>query len=156
MANLDLSPLYRTTIGFDRLPLLLQSAMRVSDSDLGYPPYNIEKSGDDDYRIVIALAGFARDDLEVVTEPSRLVVRGKMSERVDDAEHLHRGIATRSFERRFDLADYVEVQGATHDNGLLTITLKRELPETLKPRAIEIRHLPPDTKSIEHQSQVAA
>jgi molecular chaperone IbpA len=156
MANLDFTPLYRTTIGFDRLPLLMQAAKRTSDSDLGYPPYNIEKCGDDAYRIVVALAGFAKNDLEVVSESGRLVVRGKMSERADDIEYLHRGIASRSFERRFDLADYVEVEGATFENGLLTIGLRRELPEKFKPRMIEIGHSASDAHVVERSSQAAA
>lgn len=156
MANLDFSPLYRTTIGFDRLPLLIQAAMRTSDSDLGYPPYNIEKRGDDAYRIVVALAGFTKDDLEVVSELGRLIVRGKMSERAGKTEYLHHGIASRSFERRFDLADYVEVEGATFENGLLTIGLKRELPEKFKPRTIEIGRSPSVLPTVKRPSQAAA
>jgi molecular chaperone IbpA len=156
MANLDFTPLYRTTIGFDRLPLLMQTAMRTSDSDLGYPPYNIEKLGDDAYRIVVALAGFTKDDLEVVSESGRLVVRGKMSERADDTEYLHRGIASRSFERRFDLADYVEVEGATFENGLLTIGLRRELPEKFKPRTIKLGRSPSVLPTVKRPSQAAA
>ncbi len=155
MANLDFAPLYRSTIGFDRVPRLMQAAMRTSDSDLGYPPYNIEKAGDDAYRIVIALAGFGKDDIEVVTEQGQLKVRGKMAER-EDAHYLHRGIAGRSFERRFDLAEHIEVKGANFADGLLTIELKRELPESLKPRTIEISHGSAAPKSIEHATAQAA
>jgi molecular chaperone IbpA len=134
----------------------MQAAMRTSDSDLGYPPYNIEKFGDDAYRIVVALAGFTKDDLEVISESRRLVVRGKMSERADDPEYLHRGIASRSFERRFDLADYVEVEGATFENGLLTIGLRRELPEKFKPRTIEIGRSPSVLPTMKRPSLAAA
>jgi len=155
MANLDFAPLYRSTIGFDRVPRLMQSAMCMSDADLGYPPYNIERVGDDAYRIVIALAGFGKDDVEVVTERGQLTVRGKVAER-EGAEYLHRGIAGRSFERRFDLAEYIEVSGADFDNGLLTIELKRELPETLKPRKIEIGGSSANLKAVEHSTQEAA
>jgi molecular chaperone IbpA len=137
MVNFDFAPLYRSTVGFDRVPSLLQAASKMDVSDLAYPPYNIEKTGPDTYRIVIALAGFTRDDIEIVTEQNRLTVRGKPAER-SDAQYLHRGIAGRSFERRFDLADFIEVKGASLENGLLTIALERELPEKLKPRNIEI------------------
>lgn len=155
MANLDFTPLYRSTIGFDRVPGLMQSAMRMTDADLGYPPYNIERAGDDQYKIVVALAGFREDGIEVVVEKNQLTVRGKLAER-DEAEYLHRGIATRSFERRFDLAEHIEVAGATFDNGLLAIELKRELPEKLKPRKIAIAGTTSKTETIEHSSKKAA
>lgn len=155
MANLDFAPLFRTTIGFDRVPHLIQAARRLSDADLGYPPYNIEKIGDDAYRIVIALAGFDRNDIEVLTEQNQLIVRGKMAER-EGAQYLHRGIAGRSFERRFDLAEHIEVTGATFENGLLRIELTRELPESLKPRPIEIKQACPPPKAITHSAERAA
>jgi molecular chaperone IbpA len=135
MATLDFTPLFRSSVGFDRVPTLLAHAMQREDS--GYPPYNIEKCGEDEYRIVMAVAGFGKDDIEVVAEANRLTVRGQMKER-DGRTYLHRGIATRSFQRHFDLADFVEVTGATMGDGLLIIDLKRELPEELKPRKIEI------------------
>ncbi|RMF01454.1 MAG: hypothetical protein D6773_10060 [Alphaproteobacteria bacterium] len=138
MVSFDFTPLYRSTVGYDRVPALLQAAAKADISDLSYPPYNIEKLGEDDYRIVIALAGFTKDDIEIVSERNRLIVRGKISEPKEDAVYLHRGIAGRAFERRFDLADFIEVKNATLQNGLLTIELKRELPEKLKPRKIEI------------------
>ena len=153
MANLDFTPLYRSTVGFDRVPRLLQSAMRLDNADISYPPYNIEKVDDDSYRIVIALAGFDRDGLEIITEQGSLTVRGKMPER-EDAHYLHRGIAGRSFERKFDLADHIEVKGATLENGLLTIELLRELPEKLKPRTIDIKRV--KSKAIEHSEKIAA
>ncbi|MFY0614986.1 MAG: Hsp20 family protein [Hyphomicrobiaceae bacterium] len=155
MVDLDFTPLYRTTIGFDRIPQLMQSATRMSEADLGYPPYNIEKDADDSYRIVIALAGFNKNDVEVVIEQSRLTVRGKMAER-EGAEYLHRGIAGRSFERDFVLSEHIEVTGAEFDNGLLTIELKREIPEVLKPRKLEIGGVSANTKAIEHKNQQLA
>ncbi len=139
MNTFDLSPLYRTAIGFDRLADMLSNAARVDSN--GYPPYNIESLGQDRYRITMAVAGFGNDELDIVSEQNTLTVRGQKSEgeRNDsDSEFLYRGIATRSFERRFQLADHVEVSGARLENGLLHIELKRELPEQMKPRRIEI------------------
>jgi molecular chaperone IbpA len=136
MATLDFSPLYRSTVGFDRLPLLLAHALEREDG--GYPPYNIEKLGEDAYRIEMAIAGFTKDDIEIVAEQNRLTVRGQVKDK-DGSSYLHRGIAARTFERRFDLDDHVEVRGAALADGLLTIDLKRELPDALKPRRIEIR-----------------
>jgi molecular chaperone IbpA len=149
MATLDFTPLFRSAIGFDRLPVLLTHAMQREES--GYPPYNIEKCGEDRYRIVMAVAGFRQDDLEVVREQNRLTVRGRM-ERTDGRTYLHRGIATRSFERHFDLADFVEVTSAAMGDGLLVIELERELPDNVKPRKIEInagQFTPVDHKSQE-------
>jgi len=135
MATLDFTPLFRSSIGFDQLPGLLSHALERPET--GYPPYNIEKVGEDRYRIVMAVAGFGRDDVELVQEQNRLTIRGKLKE-PDGKTYLHRGIATRAFERHFDLADYVEVTDATMGEGLLVISLKRELPEALKPRSIPI------------------
>jgi molecular chaperone IbpA len=135
MATLDFSPLYHSTVGFDRLSTLLSRALD-RDED-GYPRYNIEKTGEDAYRIVMALAGFSKDDIEVVTENNRVAIRGRLKEKANGT-YLHQGIAQRSFQRVFDLADYIVVTGATMDNGLLVIELKRELPEALKPRRIDI------------------
>jgi molecular chaperone IbpA len=135
MATLDFTPLFRSSIGFDQLPSLLP--MRSSERKTGYPPYNIEKVGEDQYRIVMAVAGFGRDDVEIIQEQNRLTVRGKL--KLSDTKiYLHHGIATRSFERRFDLADYVEITDASMGEGLLVIALKRELPEALKSRSIPI------------------
>ena len=139
MATLDFTPLFRTTVGFDRVPLLLTHAMQRVESS--YPPYNIEKCGENEYRIVLAVAGFTRDDVEIVCEQNQLTVRGRLSDKPERA-YFHRGIATRNFERVFDLADYIEVTGAMMDDGLLMIDLKRELPEALKPRRIEIGTVP--------------
>ncbi len=135
MATLDFTPLFRSSIGFDQLPGLLSHALERPEA--GYPPYNIEKAGEDQYRIVMAVAGFDQDDVEIVQEHNRLTVYGRLKETAGKA-YLHRGIATRSFERNFDLADYVEVTDATMGEGLLVISLKRELPEALKPRTIPI------------------
>jgi molecular chaperone IbpA len=135
MATLDFSPLYHTTVGFDRLPMLLAQALDRDEG--GYPPYNIEKAGEDTYRIAMALAGFSKDDVEIVTENNRLTVRGVTKDK-NSKTYLHHGIAQRSFQRTFDLADYILVAGASMQNGLLLIELKRELPEALKPRTIPI------------------
>jgi molecular chaperone IbpA len=135
MATLDFTPLYHTTVGFDRLPNLLSHAMTRDEG--GYPPYNIEKAGDDAYRIVMALAGFSKDDIEIVTENNRLTVRGALKDKAANT-CLYQGIAQRSFQRVFDLADYIGVNGASMENGLLVVELKRELPEALKPRTIQI------------------
>ena len=135
MATLDFTPLFRSSIGFDQVPSLLSHALEREET--GCPPYNIEKVGEDQYRIVMAVAGFARDDVEIVQEQNRLTVRGKLK-LSDTKAYLHHGIPTRSFEHRFDLADYVEVTDASIGEGLFVIALKRELPEALKPRSIPI------------------
>ena len=136
MATLDFTPLYHSTVGFDRLPTLLAHALERDES--GYPPYNIEKTGEDAYRIVMALAGFSRDDVDIVTENNRLSIRGALKEMNGKTSYLHQGLAQRPFHRVFDLADYIIVTGASMDEGLLVINLKRELPEALKPRRIEV------------------
>lgn len=139
MNTFDLSPLYRTAIGFDRMADMLSNASRVDSN--GYPPYNIESLGEDRYRITMAVAGFAEDEIEIVTEQNTLTVSGakkEEAERDEEREFLYRGIATRSFERRFQLADHVKVEGARLENGMLHIDMVRELPEQMKPRKIEI------------------
>jgi molecular chaperone IbpA len=140
MTTIDFSPLFRTSVGFDRLASLMSAAHRAETGN-GFPPYNIEKSGDDNYRITMAVAGFSEDDLSITSENNRLIVTGQRPEDEDseDSAYLYRGIATRSFERRFNLADHVKVRGAKLDNGLLHIDLEREIPEAMKPRKIEIR-----------------
>ncbi|MEK0083830.1 Hsp20 family protein [Benzoatithermus flavus] len=133
----DFSPLFRSSIGFDRVFDLLENATRFQTTD-SWPPYNIEKMGEDQYRIVMAVAGFAPDELNITVEPNLLVVSGE--KKVDEnVQYLHRGIAAGSFERRFELADFVQVKDASLDNGILTIQLVRELPEEMKPRRIEIQ-----------------
>src|SRR3546814_219654 len=137
MRTFDLSPLFRSTVGFDRMSRLLDSAL-LDDSALAYPPYNIEKRGEDLYRITMAVAGFGEGDLEVTQTENSLVVSGKAQKQDEGTTYLHRGIAGRAFERRFQLADYIRVTGATLQNGMLHIDLAREVPEALKPRTIAI------------------
>jgi molecular chaperone IbpA len=132
----DLTPLYRTGVGFDRLAKMLDD---VNNFDApSYPPYNIERTGEHEYRITMAVAGFTADELSIEVKNSALTVSGKKAEREDKQEFLHQGIAARNFERRFQLADHVEVTGAEMENGLLHVDLKREIPEAMKPRTIAI------------------
>jgi molecular chaperone IbpA len=138
MTRFDFSPLFRSTIGFDRMAQLLESALDVEDVGTGYPPYNIEKSGEDKYRITLAVAGFTGDELDVQVKENTLTVSGKKADANGDRRYLHRGIAARDFRRVFQLTDYVKVVGANLDNGLLHIDLEREVPEEMKPRKIEI------------------
>jgi molecular chaperone IbpA len=136
--DFDFAPFYRATVGFDRVFDLLDSVATQTNGS-GYPPYNIEKAGDDAYRIVMAVAGFAEAELNVTQKESELLVTGQTTPNGDgDKEYLYRGIAGRNFERRFQLADHVKVLGAKLANGLLTIELKREIPEEKKARAIRI------------------
>lgn len=140
MRHVDFSPLYRSTVGFDRLFTMLDSLGQPETNGQTYPPYNIERTGENAYRITMAVAGFAEDDLSIEAKANVLKVAGAKSEdsQDEDREYLHRGIASRAFERRFQLADYVEVTGAHLENGLLHIDLEREIPESMKPRKIEI------------------
>jgi molecular chaperone IbpA len=133
----DLSPLYRTLVGFDRINALLEHAGRI-DQGAGYPPFNVEQVGDDAFRIEVAVAGFSADDLTIESKEQTLTVVGRKAPVEETRHYLHRGIAERGFERRFSLADHVRVHGARLDNGILTIDLVRELPEALKPRTIAI------------------
>ena len=134
--TVDLSPLYRTAIGFDRLASMLENANRLESA--GYPPYNIEVTDEDEYQITMAVAGFTDDELSIESKQNELTVSGEKAGSEDDRQFLHRGIATRSFERKFQLADHVFVKGARLEHGLLHIELYRELPEALKPRSISI------------------
>ena len=137
MSAFDFSPYFRSSVGFDRLFDLLDSATRAEDP--GYPPYNIEKTGEDTYRITMAVAGFGQDELNVVAQENVLTISGRQKEdKGPRGQFLHRGIAGRAFERRFNLADYVKVSGANLANGLLHLELKREVPEAVKPRSIKI------------------
>ncbi len=138
MTGFDLSPLFRSTVGFDRLSRALDTAFQSDARVQGYPPYNIEKTGENDYRITMAVAGFGEDDIEVTQAENTLVVRGKVEKEEEQGRVLHRGIAARSFERRFQLADYIEVREANLVNGMLHISLVREVPEAMKPRTIAI------------------
>ena len=140
MRNYDLSPLFRSTVGFDRLARLVDGATRVEDASAGYPPYNIEKLGEEDYRVTMAVAGFTADEIDITVHENTLTVTGqaKQAEAPAATQILHRGIARRAFERRFQLADHIKVKAAALNNGLLDIELVREVPEQLKPRKIEI------------------
>lgn len=137
MRDFDFSPLFRSAIGFDRFPSLVDAALRTGESD-GYPPYNIEKADADSYRITMAVAGFTTDDLNVEVRDGVLIVKGAGAKEDGERKYLHRGIARRAFERRFQLADHVEIQSADLVNGLLHVDLRRELPEAMKPRTIQI------------------
>ena len=136
MRQFDFAPLYRSTVGFDRLAQLMDSVGGL-DAD-GYPPYNIERLGDNEYRITMAVAGFDKDEFKIEVKETALVVSGEKKPDANERVFLHRGIAARSFERRFQLADYVEVKGAEFKDGLLHIDLVRNLPERMKPRTIAI------------------
>ena len=142
MRTLDLSPLFRSTVGFDRMTSLLETASRMdANAANSYPPYNIERQSEDEYRISMAVAGFTLDDLEIEVQDQAVTVRGRQSDAHsadDETTYLHRGIATRAFERRFQLADHIRVAGAKLEHGLLHVELVREVPEALKPRMIEI------------------
>jgi molecular chaperone IbpA len=140
MDRFDFSPLFRSTIGFDRLARLVDSATRFDGAAPAYPPYNIESTGEDSYRLTMAVAGFSRDEIDITVQENSLVISGKAQKEDDEANgrYLHRGIARRAFERRFSLADHIKVNGASMDNGLLHVDLVREVPEEAKPRQIKI------------------
>lgn len=135
--NFDFTPYRRSTVGFDRLFDLLETGLRTDAAD-GYPPFDIVRDGEDSYRITLAVAGFSPDDIDVVAQQNQLTVTGKHSADSAQGEYLHRGIAARPFERRFQLADFIEVGDAHFAHGLLSIQLKRVVPEAMKPRRIEI------------------
>jgi molecular chaperone IbpA len=150
MNTIDLTPLYRSSIGFDRLGSLLDTALRAEQASTGYPPYNIEVTGEDRYGLTLAVAGFERNELDIQVEKGVLTVRGKkVNESKDERKYLYQGIATRTFERKFNLADHVEVTGAQLNNGLLSISLVKQVPEAMKPKTIAI-----DSQSnvIEHKA----
>ena len=138
MRTFDFSPLYRSAVGFDRLMNVLDAAQKNGAAD-GYPPYNIEKTSEDSYQITLAVAGFGSADLDVEVRDGQLVIVGKGDSEEQDNQFLHRGIALRAFERRFQLADHVEVKAADLVDGLLKVDLVREIPEAMKPRKIDIR-----------------
>ena len=156
MATFDLTPLYHATVGFDRVSRLLGEALERENA--GFPPYNIEKMGDDKYRIMMAVAGFGENDVEITAQENLLVVSGNLGEpREADTTYLYRGTATRAFERRFSLADHVKVVGAKLADGVLQVDLERELPEAIKPRRITVESKPGSgTKMIEGKKVVEA
>lgn len=139
MRTFDFSPLFRSTVGFDRFAALLENAQAADDHPVAYPPYNIEKTGEDAYRITLAVAGFGESELSIEQREQTLLIGGR-KQTVDGGEsYLHRGIAARNFARQFQLADHVKVVGAHLDNGLLHVDLSREIPEAMKPRKVEIK-----------------
>ncbi len=144
MRTIDLSPLYRSLVGFDRLADQLDAAAR-NEAASGYPPYNIERTGENEYRIEIAVAGFKPEELNVEVKENLLTVTGRKAANDEAKQYLHRGLAERNFERKFQLTDYLVVVDADLSNGLLSIALKRELPEALKPRTVEIKTTPAST-----------
>ncbi|WP_347330322.1 Hsp20 family protein [Marinimicrobium locisalis] len=138
MRSLDFAPLYRSAIGFDRMASLLDSLSRTEQNQPSYPPYNIELTGEDEYRITMAVAGFDRSELNIEVNQNHLTVSANKEPEKEERTYLHQGIAARNFERRFQLADHVEVKSANFENGLLHIELKREIPDAMKPRTIQI------------------
>jgi molecular chaperone IbpA len=150
MTRLDLTPLYRSSIGFDRMGSLLDTALRSEKTSAGYPPYDIEVRGDNQYAITLAIAGFEKSELDIQVEKGVLTVRGKKDEDKSERSYLYQGIANRTFERKFNLADHVEVSGADLNNGLLTISLLKEIPEAMKPKSISINS---SDNILEHQSE---
>jgi molecular chaperone IbpA len=149
MRPIDFAPLYRSSIGFDRLFDLLDSVTGLDQATAGYPPYNIERLGDNEYRITMAVAGFAQDEVRVDVKEQTLTVAGARKAEDKGRQYLHRGIAARNFERRFQLADHVEVKGADLQDGLLHIELVRNVPERLKPRTIAIGSAKAEPKQVE-------
>jgi len=149
MRTIDFSPLFRSTVGFDHLQRMMDQANRADEAAFSYPPYNIEAGPEDTYRISMAVAGFGEEDLDITVKENTLVVSGKANKDAETTTYLHRGIAGRSFERRFDLADHIQVTGADLENGLLHIDLKREIPEEMKPRKIAIEG---SRKTISHKA----
>ena len=144
MRTYDFSPLFRSTIGFDRLTNIMDTAMRQSDATEAYPPYNIQKTGENSYCITLAVAGFSEEELEIVSHEGKLIIEGRVKPNEENKENifLHRGIAGRAFKRSFQLADHIKIMGANLSNGLLNVELVREIPEELKPRKIEISRSP--------------
>jgi molecular chaperone IbpA len=147
MTRIDLTPLYRNSVGFDRLGSLLDNAVRADKP--AYPPYDIEIRSENAYAITLAVAGFDESEIDIQVENGLLSIRGKKADETEERSYLYRGIANRSFERKFNLADYIEVSGAELNNGLLTVNLLKEIPEAMKPRSIEIKS---SSKPIEYQT----
>jgi molecular chaperone IbpA len=147
MRHFDFAPLYRSTIGFDRLAQLFDSAAGL-ESEGGYPPYNIERVAENEYRITMAVAGFAEDEINIEVKDTALSVKGEKKPEDGERQFLHRGIAARTFERRFQLADFVEVKGASLKDGLLSVDLQRNLPERMKPRTVAIGNGSAEPKQI--------
>ena len=149
MRTYDLSPLFRSSVGFDRLARLMDTALRAEDNAPSYPPYNIERTGENNYRITMAVAGFSESEIEIVQQENGLTVTGKQTKEEAPKNFLYRGIAARPFERRFELAEYIRVGGASLENGLLHVELVREVPEAVKPRSIKINGSAPAQSNAE-------
>lgn len=154
MSSIDLAPFYRSSIGFDRVGRLIDNALRTTENSAGYPPYNIEVLDDNEYAITLAVAGFRREDLDISVENGVLSIRGGRSDSQSERQFLYQGIANRAFERRFNLADYVEVTEAGLSDGILTVKLRREVPEAMKPRSIPIED--GSSNVLEHGAQQAS
>jgi molecular chaperone IbpA len=151
--DFDFSPLFRSTIGFDRLARVVDAATRFDGAVPAYPPYNIEKTGEDSYRLTMAVAGFSREEIDITAQENTLTVTGKaQKEENGNGRYLHRGIARRAFERRFSLADHIKVSGASLDHGLLHVDLVREVPEAAKPRQIKIEAAQPRPQVTEQKA----
>lgn len=148
MRTFDFSPLYRSTVGFDSVTRLLESALRADEGQSSYPPYNIEKTGENAYRITMAVAGFGENDITITAQDNSLVVTGKIAKTEEEKKFLHRGIAGRAFERRFELAEHIRVFGASLVNGLLHVDLVKEVPEAKKPRIVKIETVAPKSATV--------
>ena len=153
MRHFDLTPLYRSTVGFDRLASLFDSMGALNGDAPAYPPYNIERSGENTYRISMAVAGFSEDDINIEVKQNTLSVRAERVEEAGEKDYLHRGIAMRAFERSFQLEDHIVVNGASLENGLLHIDLTRDIPEAMKPRTITIQSGGVTPKTIEGKAK---
>ena len=151
MRSFDLTPLFRSSIGFDRLMRMMDAAMRAEDSAASYPPYNIEKLDEETYRLTMAVAGFSDENLTITVQDNVLFIAGKARQEEEHVQYLYRGIAGRAFERQFQLADFIKIGEASLENGLLRITLVREIPEAMKARTIPIRNLSLSGKLIEQE-----
>lgn len=149
MVNFDFSPLYRSSVGFDHLVSMLDSARRIDQKQSSYPPYNIESIAEDQYRITMAVAGFSQEELDVEIENNLLTITGTKKPAEQTPQYLYQGIAARNFERRFQLADHVKVRNASLEHGLLQLELVREIPEAMKPRRIEIQSADYPTAALE-------
>ena len=148
MRSFDYSPLFRSSIGFDRMTRLLDAAARHDDAAFSYPPYNIETTGENAYRITMAVAGFSESDITITAQDNSLVVTGKIAKTEEEKKFLHRGIAGRAFERRFELAEHIRVSGASLVNGLLHVDLVKEVPEAKKPRTVKIETVAPKSATV--------
>ena len=154
MRTFDFTPMFRHSVGFDRMQRLMDAA--TARTEVSYPPYNIETDGEDAYRVTVAVAGFGEDDLDVTLENDTLTISGKKANEAEEAAYLHRGIAGRDFQLKFSLADHIKVNGAKLENGVLVVDLEREVPEELKPRQIEIQTNPIKTLAKKAKKMIGA